>query len=250
MSKRLLPLAHSSDPMESASVCLTRKEDQQMLSETASGMPPQERVVVLGASLFAEEVADLISEVDHQELVGFVEGVDRARCNAALLELPVIWIDDVPKLDHAHRSVCAVGTPKRKRFVEQAIAHGLRFTTVVHPTAHVSPTTTLGSGAIIGAGAIVAAHSRVGQHVILNRGCMIGHHVTLGDYVTVSPGANIAGKVKIGDGTYVAMGAIVLDGVSIGRDVVVGAGAVVTRDVPDAVQVVGVPARVVKHLVP
>jgi maltose O-acetyltransferase len=43
------------------------------------------------------------------------------------------------------------------------------------------------------------------------------------------------------------MGATLLDRISIGSHSVVAAGAVVTRDVPEKVQVQGVPARVVKE---
>ena len=42
------------------------------------------------------------------------------------------------------------------------------------------------------------------------------------------------------------MSAVVLDHLTVGASSVVAAGAVVVRDVPDHVQVVGVPARVVK----
>jgi acetyltransferase-like isoleucine patch superfamily enzyme len=64
--------------------------------------------------------------------------------------------------------------------------------------------------------------------------------------VTISPGANVAGAVTIGEGAYIGMGAIVLDRVTIGAHAVVGAGAVVTKDVPDRVQVMGMPARVIR----
>ena len=43
------------------------------------------------------------------------------------------------------------------------------------------------------------------------------------------------------------MGAIVLDHVTIGAHAVVAAGAVVTRDVPDRVQVMGMPAKVTRE---
>jgi acetyltransferase-like isoleucine patch superfamily enzyme len=43
------------------------------------------------------------------------------------------------------------------------------------------------------------------------------------------------------------MGAVVIDHLTIGAHSVVGAGSLVTKNVPDRVQVVGVPARIVKE---
>jgi len=56
--------------------------------------------------------------------------------------------------------------------------------------------------------------------------------------------------VVIKQGAYIGAGAIILQGVSIGKLSVVGAGAVVTKDVPDFSLVTGVPAKVVKTLIP
>lgn len=213
---------------------------------TAKG--EKRKLVILGAGAFAEEVADLVSDLDEYELVAFIEGVDAEKCRRPLLGLPVVWIEDAGQVADSCRAVCAVGTPKRHAFIQQALACGLQFATVVHPSARVLSTASLGVGTIVSAGAIIAAHVRLAQHVIVNRGCLVGHHVAIGDFATISPGANIAGGVTIGDRSYVGMGAIVLDGVSIGRGAVVGAGAVVAQDVPDRVLVVGMPARTVKHL--
>lgn len=205
----------------------------------------RERVVILGAGLFAEEVADLLSQMGGYELLGFVEGLDRDRCDRPLLGLPVHWIDAMPSTLGSCKAVCAVGSPKRKTFIEQAMALGLEFCTVVHPRAQISPTTTLGEGCLVCPGVTIASHSRIERHTIVNRGSLIGHHARIGEYVTLSPGVNIAGKTAIGPSTVVGMGAIILDGISIGSHCLIGAGAVVTRDVPDNVRALGVPARVV-----
>jgi acetyltransferase EpsM len=206
------------------------------------------KLAILGAGPFAEEIADLVAETAQYDLVAFIEGIDRERCGRRVCDVPVVWIDDAGRLADSCQAVCAVGTPKRDGFVQQALAHGLRFTTVVHPSACIFSTATLGTGMIVSAGGVIAAHASFGQHVIINRGCLIGHHTTVGDFATISPGANIAGGVRIGDRCYVGMGAIVLDKVAIGSGAVVGAGAVVTRDVPEHVLVMGVPARIVKPL--
>jgi acetyltransferase EpsM len=203
-------------------------------------------LVILGTHVFAEEVADIVAESPEYELAAFCENWDRDRTAQPLLGRPVVWIDDLGSLADGHEAVCAIGTNRRHEFVEQAAAAGMRFATLRHPSAVIAPSATLGQGAIVGAGVVVGAQTAIGLHAILNRGVLVGHHTRVGDYVTISPGANVAGAVEVGDGAYIAMGAVVLDRIAVGAHAVVGAGSVVTRDVPERVQVQGVPARVVK----
>jgi sugar O-acyltransferase (sialic acid O-acetyltransferase NeuD family) len=192
-------------------------------------------------------VLDLVEDLPQFRVDGFVENMDRSRTEEPIEGLPVRWIDELDDLAESHLGLCVLGTTKRARLVEEAAGRGLRFATVVHPTARVSRRSTLGEGTFVSAGAIVAARTTVGSHVIVNRGALIGHDVTIGDFVTVGPGACVSGLCRIEDGAYIAVGAVIVDRVSIGAGSVVGAGAVVTRDVPPHVQVVGVPARVVKE---
>jgi sugar O-acyltransferase (sialic acid O-acetyltransferase NeuD family) len=204
---------------------------------------------ILGTSWFAPEVADLARETPDFELRGFVENWEPARVGSQLDGLPVVWVDDPAWRDAHSLAVCSLSTTKRSRFTDHVDALGVRYATLVHPAARISSTTRVGEGSIVSVGVIVASHSRLGRHTIVNRGALIGHHTEIGDHVTIGPGANIAGRCRIGSGTYVGMSAVILDGRTVGQGAVVGAGAVVTRDVPDHVQVMGVPARVVKERV-
>jgi sugar O-acyltransferase (sialic acid O-acetyltransferase NeuD family) len=192
------------------------------------------------------EIADVATSAGH-DVAGFVENLDRARCDVTVAGLPVYWIDDVPALAATHDAVCGIGTTRRSVFTDQAAERGLGFATIVHPASHVSDTAILGGGTIVGAGAVVGAYTTLGRHVMVNRGALVGHHTEIGDYVSIQAGANVAGSCRVGAATFVAMGAVVADHLTIGSQVVVGAGAVVVSDVPDRVQVVGIPARIVKE---
>ncbi|HEY3607474.1 MAG TPA: acetyltransferase [Pseudonocardiaceae bacterium] len=204
-------------------------------------------VVVLGTGLGAEHLADLIDECPDLELTAFAENLDRDRSTKPLLGRPVLWIDELPPLAGTHQAVCAIASNQRWRFVAPVEAMGFRFAVVRHPAAHISRTATIGPGSTVSVGAVIGAHTTLGRHVIVHRGTLIAHHTTIGDYVTFGPGANIAGAVTVGAGTWIGMGAIVVDYRTVGAGCVVGAGAVVTADVPDNVQVVGVPARITKE---
>jgi acetyltransferase EpsM len=190
-------------------------------------------------------VADLAADVPALRVAGFVENLERERCSDTIHDLPIHWIDDIGDLKDTHAAICALVTTKRRRFTKQVEELGVSFATLVHPTAHVSRSSSLGAGTLAGAGVIVGAHTRIGRHVILNRGVLVGHHTTIGDHVSLLPGANVAGNCDVGAGAFVGMGALVLDNVTVGPDAIVAAGSVVTRDVPTAAQVMGVPARVV-----
>ncbi|QKJ21251.1 acyltransferase [Microbacterium hominis] len=59
-----------------------------------------------------------------------------------------------------------------------------------------------------------------------------------------------ARPVRIGRGAWLGQNVVVMPGVTIGAQAVIGANSVVTRDVPPHTVAVGVPARVVRELVP
>lgn len=205
------------------------------------------KLLICGTRSLAVEVADLVSAIPEFELVGFVENLDHDRCNATLEDLPIYWIDDIASMTSDHVAICALGTTHRSRFTQQVEALGMRFATVVHPSAVVSRRSTIGDGTIISAGAIVGARSSIGRHVLINRGAIVGHHCVVGDHVSVMPGANVAGNTRIENGAFIGIGAVVVNNVTVGAHSAVGAGAVVTKDVPPNVQVVGVPARIIKE---
>lgn len=215
-------------------------------AQSGAAPPDSAPLLILGSRIFAEEVADLVLQCPGQTLAGFVENLERDRCNERLLGLPVHWIDDVAPLAGDHLALCAIGTNRRRGFVERAASIGFSFGTVIHPSACVSPSAEVGAGCVISAGAVIGTRTSVGHQTIVNRGTLIGHHTEIGSYVTISPGSNIAGCVRIGDNASIGMGAIVLDRIEVGTGALIGAGAVVTRDVPPNTQVMGVPARVVR----
>lgn len=203
-------------------------------------------ILILGTRTLAEEIADVISEIPGYEVAAFVENMEPEKCREKLCGLPVLWVDEAAELAGTHLAVCGLATIHRRRYVEQVSAMGIKFATLIHPTARVSSKASLGEGCFVSPCSVVSAYTVLGDHVFVNRGALVGHHTRIGDYVTLQPGTNVAGMVTIGSGTYVGMSAAVLDKLNVGSDCVIGAGSVVVKDVPDSVQVLGVPARIVQ----
>jgi acetyltransferase EpsM len=205
-----------------------------------------QKILILGNSILAEELTDVISEIPGYEVAGYVENLDPERCENRLFGLPIYWVDDIEPMKETHLCVCGISTTHRRKYIEQVQKIGMRFATIIHPTARVSAGAEIGNGCIIGPLSNVSYATVLGEHVFVNRGALIGHHSSIGSFTTIQPGATVAGKVTIGSGTYVAIGSTIIDRITVGQNCVIGAGSVVVKDVPDSVQVVGVPAKIVK----
>ncbi len=140
--------------------------------------------------------------------------------------------------------VVAIADPSaRQRLASALTSRGLLPGRVIHPRAVISPGARLGQGAIVLANAFVSTGAVLGAHAQINYNATIGHDAVLGDIVTVLPGANVAGAVSLGQHVTIGTNACVLQSLRVGSSTTVGAGAVVTRDQPDGVVAVGVPAR-------
>jgi sugar O-acyltransferase (sialic acid O-acetyltransferase NeuD family) len=120
---------------------------------------------------------------------------------------------------------------------------GVRWATVVHASAVVSPTAVLGEGAMVFAGAILNTGAVLGRHVVVNTGAVVEHDVKLGDFVQVGPAAALGGGVVVGRASYLGLGCRIRDHVAVGEAALVGMGAVVVAPVRAHAVVKGVPAK-------
>jgi UDP-perosamine 4-acetyltransferase len=205
------------------------------------------RLLVLGAGGHARVVIDAARTRDDIEIVGLV-GTDRDR--GPIDGVPVVGTDgDLPALRARGATHAIVGTGSvrpgtlRAELFERIRAAGLAAAVIAHRDTTVAPTAAIGEGSILLAHATVNPGARIGRNVIVNTGAIVEHDCEIGDHAHISPGAVLGGGVRVGPHAHVGIGATVIQGIAIGSGAMVGAGAVVIHDVPDGVQVVGVPAR-------
>jgi sugar O-acyltransferase (sialic acid O-acetyltransferase NeuD family) len=91
----------------------------------------------------------------------------------------------------------------------------------------------------------IGPETQLGIGCLVNTGAQVHHEVKVGAFTVINPGAFLLGAVRVGDSCSIGSHATILPGIRIGNGVTVGAGAVVTKNVPDGLTLVGVPARVV-----
>jgi sugar O-acyltransferase (sialic acid O-acetyltransferase NeuD family) len=207
------------------------------------------KIYIIGAGGFAREVLNVyIDSGREDEVLGFLEE-NCTRVGKLLNGKPIY---DISVLENSDREriklICGIGTPLRKRLIEYTKELGYRYDTIIHPNVVKSRWVTIGEGCIICAGNIITSQVTIGDFTIVNLDCTIGHDVTIGKYTNISPGVHISGRVSIGDECFIGTGAAIVPNVSIGNGCFIGAGAVVTKDIPDNVLAVGVPAKPIRKL--
>lgn len=207
-------------------------------------------VLVLGAGGHAKVLVEAL--LAHAAVIAGIVDADPALMGMTLLGVPVIGGDELvgefpPTEIMLVNGIGSIGLPiKRRELFVKFKALGYRFATVIHPSAVVSSDVELGEGAQVMAGAVIQPGSRIGCNAIVNTRASVDHDCIIGNHCHVAPGVTLSGGVMTGESCHIGTGATVIQGVRIGGGSVAGAGALVLRDVPPAVTVVGVPAKVVK----
>ncbi len=138
----------------------------------------------------------------------------------------------------------------------------------------------VGAGSIIGDQAQVREGSRIGERSVVGRASCVDFNATVGDRVSIQTGVYVTSWAVVEDDVFLGPGvlmtndntmgrhpkgerldapvvrraarvggaAVLVPGVEIGEEAFVAAGAVVTRDVASREVVIGLPARLVRHV--
>jgi sugar O-acyltransferase (sialic acid O-acetyltransferase NeuD family) len=209
------------------------------------------RIFVYGAGGHAKVVAEILRLNGHR-VVGFIEGVNPGRKGEAFYGATILGGEEVlaELLKQGLRS-CIVGfgdNRLRCKTAERLVEMGFGLVSALHPNAVCAADVSMGEGTVVASGAVVGPSSRIGRNAIVNTQASLDHDCVVGDGAHVGPGAIVTGVVEVGECAWIGAGAVIADHKSIGADAIVGAGAVVVKDVPAAVVVMGVPARVTRKV--
>lgn len=208
------------------------------------------KCVIIGAGGMAEVVLDILKYDKNIEVVGFIDNLIKHPTKKTVDGLPILGNNSVlPELmkKGIRHTVIAIGENYvRKDFSDHIQEIGMELIRAIHPQSIIAHTSLLGRGVTIAAGTTICSHAKIGDNAIINTSSIIEHHTEIGRNAHIGPGVRIAGRTKIGDCTFIGIGATIIDNIRIGSNVVIGAGAIVTKDLPDNVVAVGVPAKIIR----
>jgi sugar O-acyltransferase (sialic acid O-acetyltransferase NeuD family) len=210
-----------------------------------------ENIVIYGAGGFAREVFQLLEDINKKNklynFLGFVDD-NSQNSDAKIYGFPILggmkWLEE----NKDTLVVIGIGNTSVKRKIAARLEEkNINSPILVHPNVVVGRNVQFGKGSIICASNVITVDIKIGTHVILNLDCTIGHDAVIEDFCTIAPGSHISGNVHIGQGVDIGTGSSIIQGIQIGAWSVLGAGAVASKDIPDNVTAVGVPARPVKE---
>ncbi|WP_228851069.1 acetyltransferase [Aegicerativicinus sediminis] len=207
-----------------------------------------EKIIIFGSSGHAKSIAETLEKLGF-DIIGFIDSYLPKGKN--VLGYKTIGNEneliDCQIKYGTNNIVVGVGDIQgRKEVVEKIrkLNPDIVFPPVISPEAKVSKYARIGEGTVILCNSFVNVECVIGKFCIVNTASIIEHNTVISDFCTISPAVNIGGDVKIDEFTFIGSSATIIQKRKIGKCVVVGAGAIVTRNIPDKVLAVGIPAIV------
>jgi sugar O-acyltransferase (sialic acid O-acetyltransferase NeuD family) len=206
------------------------------------------RLIIIGSGGHGRVVADCAQQLVQYSKIDFLDDCfyDRQDNN----QWQVIGlVKDFPKyIDDVEFIVAYSNGRLRNQVINELKRAKAKITSLIHPSAIVSPNTFIGKGVVIFANAVINIGANISDGCIINTAATVDHDCVLNECVHVSPGANIGGGVHIGKLSWIGIGSTIVDSITLADNTQIGAGAVVTHSTQANSLYVGVPAKRIRSL--
>ena len=210
-------------------------------------------MLIVGAKGFSKEVLEILHQNEYQKDIAFYDDVNsdvsgklygKFKILKNVIEAKDFFLKNGPEF------TIGIGDPKlRFRMYKKFNNISGVFTSTISDYSDIGNyDTNIGVGCNILSGVRVSNSVSIGKGCIIYYNSIIAHDCFIGDFVEISPSVNILGRVDVSSYTHIGANATILPDIKIGKNSIIGAGSVVTKDVPDNVVVLGVPAKIIKSL--
>lgn len=206
-------------------------------------------LIIYGSGGMAREVVALVEDINEVEptwdIKGYINdftgnGSDENINGYRILGDRYV-LRNIEKPAHV---VIAISDPKAKRTIFDSIRqYGVRFPTLIHPSAKIARNACIGEGSVISIGCIVSTNVTLGDHVFLNMRTVVGHDASIGDFSSCLVNSVVAGNVTIAEEVLLGSGSLVMEKKVIGKGAKVSLGSVVSFDVEEGHVVMSRPSK-------
>lgn len=211
-------------------------------------------IVLYGSGGMALEVVQLLEDINEIEptwnILGYIDDFrgGQGENNPVVNGYKILGTREIiGDFDPAVYWVIAVSNPQAKREIHDALApYGLRYATLIHPTAKISKNVSLGEGTIVSYGCIASVNAVLENHIYLNMRTVIGHDTVIKSFTTCLIDCIVAGGVIIGEGVLLGSNCVIKEKKTIGNNSKISMGAAVFFDVDDNVVVMNRPPKSMK----
>lgn len=139
--------------------------------------------------------------------------------------------------------VCSIGGAARRKCMEEIIARGGLFMTMIHKTARLGTNVVIGEGTVIGAFTTIGADAQVGRYNLIQSYTVVGHDSRIGDWNRIDTHVTLVGGTIVEDETDIHTNAMINHRVVVESNSRVGACSFVIRRVKSGTTVIGNPAK-------
>ena len=209
----------------------------------------KKKLILIGAGGHCKVIIDSLKDHSEFEIEGIIDCPEKI--GQSVLGIPIVGSDDDLEriynqgVQYAFIAIGSIRYPnKRIEIFNLLLRIGYQIPNIIDSTAIIAKSVKMGKGNYFGKGAIVNADVNIKDACIINTGSIIEHDGYIDNFVHIAPRATLCGNVSVGEKTHIGCSATVIQDIRIGKECIIGAGSVVIRNIPEKVQVCGVPAKI------